>query len=76
MTEVWNSDYGFLVPKTHEIEAEVNKVLDLWEESDAMRGYCPHAREEKLYEYSSPNFQITTVTEHTGVVFVALYKKD
>lgn len=75
MTEVWNSDCGYLVSKTHEIETEVAMVLKLWDESDALRGYCPNAREEKLHEYNNPNFQIGTVAEHTGVVFVALFRK-
>lgn len=74
--EVWNSDCGYLVPKTHEIETEIERVLKLWDESDALPGYCPHEREQKLYEYSNPNFEIETVTEHTGVVFVAVYMKN
>ena len=75
MTEVWNSYCGYLIPKTDEIEAEVLKILKLWDESDALPGYCPYAREQKLYEYNNPMFEIETVSEHTGVMFVALFMK-
>jgi len=74
--EVWNSDCGYLVPKTNTIETEVVKVLQLWDESDALTGYCPLAKEQKLYEYNSTIFEIGTVTEHTGVVFVCLFMKE
>lgn len=75
-TEVWNSERGYLVPKTHEIETEVKKVLKLWDESEALTGYCPQAREQKVCEYSHPIFEVWTVAEHTGVTFVALYRKE
>lgn len=72
--KVWSSDEGYLVEPTQEVVAEVKKVCDLWKESRALEGYCPHEREAKMYEYNTPGYTIGTVAEHTGVVCVVLYK--
>lgn len=74
-TLVWDSDHGYIVPKTNELEIEVMKILKLWDESDRLTGYCPYEREQKIHEYWSPSFEIETVSEHTGVVFISLYAK-
>lgn len=75
--KVWASDQGgYLVEKTPELEEEVRKIQKLWRESDDLQGYCPHAREAKLYEYKSPGYEITTVAEHYGVTCVILWKLE
>lgn len=76
MVEVWNSDDGYIVHKTAELETEVARILALWKASDSLPGYCPSEREQKLYEYNNQDFEIETVSEQTGVVFVALYRKE
>ena len=75
-TEVWNCERGYLVPKTNELETEVMKIRKLWEESEALEGYCPHAREAKVCEYKHPYYEVWTVAEHTGVTFVGLWRID
>lgn len=73
--KVWASDQGgYLVEKTPELEREVKKIQQLWRESDELKGYCPHAREAKLYEYNSPGYEISTCAEHYGVTVVILWK--
>lgn len=73
---VWSCERGFLVERTPELETEVQKVLQLWRESDALPGYCPHAKEAKVCEYNTPGYRVGTVTEHTGVASVSLYKLE
>lgn len=75
-TRVWCCERGYLVEKTPELETEVQKVLQLWKESDALPGYCPHAKEAKVHEYNTPGYRVGTVTEHTGVASVSLYKLE
>lgn len=72
-TLVWNCG-KYLFERTPELEAEVEKVLKLWRESDALDGYCPYERKAKLYEYQSDAYHITTAVEHYGVTAVCLWK--
>lgn len=73
--KVWENGRYF-VEKTPELEAEVEKVIKLWEESDSLKGYCSQKRRAKLYEYKSDDYKITTVAEHYGVTCVCLWKKQ
>lgn len=72
---VWTSGGGFTVEQTPEIKAEVKKVLKLWKESRNLEGYCPGAREDKVLEYNkTPGYEVSTVSEQTGVEAIDLYK--
>lgn len=74
--KVWSSEEGYIAEKTPELEAEVRKIVKLWNESDALEGYCPHEREAKVHEYRTPGYEIGTVAEHYGVVSIVLYKLE
>lgn len=74
--KVWSSEEGYLVPKTSELEKEVNTIKRLWKESNSLRGYCPHERSDIMRKYNHPDYYIGYVAEHLGVVSVSLYFKE
>lgn len=76
MKKVWSSMEGYLVPPTKKLKQQVEKIYQLWAESRALEGYCPHAREAKVKEYSHPNYEIGCVSEHYGVVEIILFRKE
>lgn len=73
--EVW-SDGKYYVKETPELETEVEKVCDVWRESDAIPGYNPYAKMDKMRDYKSDGYSIGFITEHYGVASVLLFKTD